>query len=236
MAIASDATSTGVNSSTSLTVSHTCTGSDRVLEVSCWTNAGDTTGVTYNGVSMTAVYLNQDVGGVRCSTFTLVNPASGTNNIVLSRSGTNFNVLAAKSYTGVDQTTPNYGSASQLNSATNPTTVAATAASADDWFYLASMGNRETTANTNLTLQANGVQADIFDSNGTVGSTSSRNYSVDLTAVTANANYIQSFFLKEATSSSSFIKSADGVVIASIKSADGVVIASIKSADGVANS
>lgn len=196
MAIASDATSTGVNNSSSLTVSHTCTGSDLVLEVTCWSNAGDTTGVTYNGVAMTPIYLNDNAGGVRCSTFSLVNPATGTHNIVLSRSGSSFNVIAAKSYTGVDQTTPYYGQTSQFNSATNPTTVAATATSVDDWFYLGSAGNRETTASTNLTLQADGTQADIFDSNGAVGSTSSRNYSVTVSSVAANVNYIHSFFLK----------------------------------------
>lgn len=58
MAIAFDATTTSSLGSavTSITFSHTCTGSNRILFVCTANNGGaNVTGVTYNGVAMTNI-------------------------------------------------------------------------------------------------------------------------------------------------------------------------------------
>lgn len=105
MAIAFDATSSGKSNSTaSLSVAHTCSGSDRILLVQTMCNGAFTTGVTYNGTAMTLLFSDKDGGGGGSGTsvYYLINPDTGTNNIVASLS-TNFIVLTAVSYTGVYQ-------------------------------------------------------------------------------------------------------------------------------------
>lgn len=112
--ISFDASSgTTATAQSSLTWSHTCTGANLALFVSA-AYAGDTptiTGVTYNSVAMTQVWQLDASGGVvaRSSGWILVNPATGTHNIVVTYSpaGAGYNAAAATSWTGVNQTTPN---------------------------------------------------------------------------------------------------------------------------------
>lgn len=105
MAVVHDASSNGqiVDSGTSLTFSHTCSGSNRYLTV--WITKSATqsiTGVTYNGTAMTSVANTENVYG-------LINPTSGAHNIVVSftpglSSGKSVDALG-ESFTGVNQTT-----------------------------------------------------------------------------------------------------------------------------------
>ena len=95
MAIAFDAaarTDAGANQTTA-TVSHTCTGSDRILFVQAISNDdGDTvTGVTYNGVAMTKIGSSVGVPPAGSSSnflsmWYLIAPATGANNVVVTRS------------------------------------------------------------------------------------------------------------------------------------------------------
>lgn len=110
MAIAKDATSVGAAvSASSVTVSHTVSGSNRLLIV--FANGeifGETfTGVTYNGVAMTEIRQAAVATFWRHSAWYLIAPATGTANIVATLSGTvDRPALQAISLTGVDQTTP----------------------------------------------------------------------------------------------------------------------------------
>lgn len=112
MAVAFDAASSsngGVVAS--LTFSHTCSGSDRLLVVGCAINSGASaavSGVTYNGVAMTSAGAAvMDGGNTEVSLWYLVAPATGANNIVVSISGTISGIAAGgTSFTGVDQATP----------------------------------------------------------------------------------------------------------------------------------
>ena|SRR3990167_984727 len=111
MAIAVDATSQGeIASGTSLTVAHTCTGSNRALyvAVTAFFSPPPTVTATYAGVAMTqkASTLFGSGDAERITLLELVAPATGANNIVVTASGTAEIVLAALSLTGVDQTTP----------------------------------------------------------------------------------------------------------------------------------
>lgn len=110
MAIAFDAkTAATTNVLTSLTYSHTCTGSDRILFVTATGNQGPTAtmSATYNGVSMTAIGPSIDSIGTGVPTYVwyLVNPASGANNVVVTSSVIGISTSAI-SYTGVAQTSP----------------------------------------------------------------------------------------------------------------------------------
>lgn len=106
MAIALDAVSSNVSwaPATTLTTAHTCNGSDRILFVGCSTNSGTTTWVTYNGVAMTLIWSIAHGGLWDCTLWYLVNPATGTNNIVSTSSVSTFHVHANASFTWASQT------------------------------------------------------------------------------------------------------------------------------------
>lgn len=108
MAIAFDASSgsKGAGSST-LTWSHTCSGSNRTLVVGCASKTDDyITGVTYNGVAMTQVDKTTGGGGGAEYMYILANPASGANNIVVTASVSIDMMGSAVSYTGTSLTQP----------------------------------------------------------------------------------------------------------------------------------
>lgn len=106
MAIAYDNSSEGaVGASTTLTYSHTCTGSNTFLKVDFRINgaSGSVSSVTYAGVSMTQL-ANVSANGVY--TYYLINPATGANNVVITTSGSGEITSYSASYTGVKQTSP----------------------------------------------------------------------------------------------------------------------------------
>lgn len=112
----------GANPSSPITFSHTCSGSNRYLEVDITVGtptAPDSdiaiTGVTYNGVSLTQVpgSLVHSAGSNRgyCVKYYLVAPATGTNTVSISFTNSSPEALdaiacAAKSFNNVNQTAP----------------------------------------------------------------------------------------------------------------------------------
>lgn len=109
------------------------------------------TGVTYNSVAMTQIGTNLSHPGYSrvMNIWGLVNPASGSNNIVLS-GGANQNATVT-SMSGVDQTTPTSGFNSNYQSSTTDGTVAITTTVADAYavaFFLQQAGS----AGTDTTL------------------------------------------------------------------------------------
>ena len=128
MAIAYDnATASGdASGSTTLTFSHTCTGSNLYLIVHIYSQSGaGATGVTYNGTAMTRLSAANDIDEI----WGLVNPATGANNVVASRaSGTGSFLGGAISYTGVAQSSSignkdsgnYYDEANKTDSSTTP--------------------------------------------------------------------------------------------------------------------
>lgn len=104
------------NNPTSLSVSHTVLGTDRLLLVgiSIWNNNYEfASSVTYGGTALTKVGDHQRDNDSRVEIWSLVAPPTGTANVVVTfnqqvNSGAGFGVI---SLTGVDQLTP-YGSMS----------------------------------------------------------------------------------------------------------------------------
>lgn len=179
MPIARDATSSGENggTTTSLTVSHTCTGSNLLLIVSISVNGTSTdivTGVTYNTVAMTRIN-SAPVAGLREYFYSLVAPATGAHNIVGSISGGNRDIrLTACSYTGTAQTgvpdSSNTGTAS--NPSSSPLTVSTVVAALGCWLVGGTLDDTVTLAagtGTNLVINSGATGNKFFDSNGTVG-------------------------------------------------------------------
>ena len=118
MAIAFDANSRGNNNAfhTSLTWSHTCTGSNLVLIVgtsvesdSAPNTAQTVSGITYNGVALTKIISKYITGNTDngCELWYLIAPSTGANNVVVTYTGqVDGSFGGALSFTGVDQSNP----------------------------------------------------------------------------------------------------------------------------------
>ncbi len=127
MAVAVDSTSTGVGAGvSSVTFSHTVTSTGNrlmLVGVAMDANAGPAvSSVTYSGQSLTLV--GSRVGGsapVRIEIWQLVNPTSGTADVVVTLSSNADGVsVGATTFTGVDQTTPLGTFASAIGTSNTP--------------------------------------------------------------------------------------------------------------------
>lgn len=94
------------NGVTSITWSHTVAAGDNLLlTIGGMTNSGTyvVTGATYNGVNCTLVDSETDSAGNKIYFFYLLNPATGSNNCVVSLSASRDLNGAGLSYSGVKQ-------------------------------------------------------------------------------------------------------------------------------------
>jgi hypothetical protein len=140
----------------------------------------DITGVTYAGAAMTLAVKLVDNSSANASRYTylyfLVNPASGSNNVVISCTNVHFLLAVAADYTGAAQsgqpqaTTSNFNDASPISLTTSITTVAGCVA-----VLLATDGigsnAAHQTAGAGATYLVSGVQYTfpvLFDSGGPI--------------------------------------------------------------------
>jgi hypothetical protein len=116
----SGSTFNNTSNSTSETWAFTCS-SDSLLTVFVETDFDASPSATYNGVSMTLVDSQIDNSGSNMiSAFKLINPASGSNNIVVSKTNSWVGILAA-SWKNVDTITPTGTTAKTSGNGTSPT-------------------------------------------------------------------------------------------------------------------
>lgn len=240
MTIAYSATSGGSGSGTSVTYSHTCSGSDRILFVSAFAPypaSGSTTGVTYGGVSMTKVDSNKPQANWDYSLWYLVNPASGANNVVCTSSNTvsgSFYMSMAVSYTGASQTGQPDGSAKANGSGTTLNQSVTTTAD-NSWVIGAGMsGAGSPTASTGVTSRNSQTFCRIGDSNAP--KTPAGSYSMTYTTGSSDNWGLLMASFSPAGGTSTQISAVNGVAQASISSFNGVALASVASVMGVANS
>lgn len=159
----------------SLTFSHTTSGTERLLVVNAglWTNSGKTvTGVTYNGTAMTLVDNGAADANNNCYMYYLINPDSGTHDVVISASGTCDLWGASASYNGVNQLAP-LGDTNKSNGSGDPLTGTVTTTEANSWIIMVNYGNGGgdgQTAGAGTTLRENNTAtgAVIADSSGAV--------------------------------------------------------------------
>ena len=120
-----DAVSSAVGSGAGpYTWSHTCSGSNRVLfvKVSYYDSADSVSVVTYNGVAMTAMSGSLVSNGQYSVVwYYLINPATGSNTVSVSVTGSVFDFGgSAVSVTGADQTTAFGGVTTATGTSTTP--------------------------------------------------------------------------------------------------------------------
>ncbi|MFV1965127.1 MAG: DUF4347 domain-containing protein [Pirellulaceae bacterium] len=132
-----DATSTGTaaTSANSVTVSHTTSGSNRLMLVgiSFGHDSGDSvSSVTYNGTSLSLVGArdNNNSSDSRVEIWSLVAPDTGTHDVVVNFSGTNHRgaTIGVMSFTGVDQPTALGSFASAEGDSSSPSATVASSA------------------------------------------------------------------------------------------------------------
>lgn len=133
MALAVDAFASGNAVSTNtVTFSHTCTGSDLLLRVgvSIWQFSGEAvSSITYNGDALSVVPSGTaDSGAAHSELWFLINPDTGTHDVVVTLTGNAFGILAGSvSFTDAHQTTPNGTAVTATGSGSAPSVVAGSA-------------------------------------------------------------------------------------------------------------
>jgi hypothetical protein len=101
-----------INSGSSLTISHTTSGSDRLMLVGVslrpTSNNYSVASITYNGVALTKVGSVVRKSAARTEIWRLIAPPTGTSNVVITfnSSVTSGAVAGVITFTGVNQTTP----------------------------------------------------------------------------------------------------------------------------------
>lgn len=187
--ISRDATSSGkTTGQTSVTVSHTCSGSDRLLLVGVADQGGDTvTGVTYNGVAMTQI-AKKIRGAIEYGyVYALLAPATGTHNVVVSRSNSSFDLAAmCASYNDVQQggftTGDGFDKVTNNASSTQNATATITTLNAYAWtFLLFSNGGQSaiSAGSGSYDLSVGQAGGAIYDSNAPINTPASHSMSVN---------------------------------------------------------
>lgn len=137
MAIAyNSATGAFASGVVSLTFAHTITGSDTILFVGATgVDFEVVTGVTYAGTAMTLITKKSAVGGTNNTIYLyyLINPTTGNNNVVISRSGTGYIGGVSASYTGVKQSSQPDAYASSTNTLNTSITQTVTSIANNCW-------------------------------------------------------------------------------------------------------
>lgn len=180
MAIAFDTTVAGINWATASThsYSHTCTGSDLTLYVAIFWGGGSdiVSGVTYNGVSMTRLFADLDDAqpgaGNSQAVYFLHAPATGSNTVEITLTGSNTISAISSSYTGTKQSgTPVYVTDDGVATSSSFTSSGVSVSTADSWLvaFFRDVDNRTMTS-SQLTLRGGTttVIEEAWDSNGTV--------------------------------------------------------------------
>ena len=174
MAIAFDATANGaVNPGTSVTFSHTCTGSNLILLLGIsyyQSTTDDITAVTYNTVAMTRIItVTNSTSPTQISfLYYLLNPATGANDVVVSKTSSVDTRIVSASYTGAKQS----GQADASGSATaTATSISKSVTTIDDncWMISFAMMDNPISASTGTTARnTNTTYAGLGDSNGVI--------------------------------------------------------------------
>lgn len=178
MAIAFDASSVGTSNFSapaSISWSHTCSGTNRILfVVACSSNPDVVSGVTYNGVAMTKIGASvQNTNADWVSLWYLIAPATGANNVVVTGNSTSGLFGVSSSYTGALQTGQPDASGGNATATSTTFSASATAVASNCWAILGVVtGNSSVSAGSGTTLRQNQSQpnsrASILDSNGVV--------------------------------------------------------------------
>lgn len=168
MAIAFDSASSGASDTgTSLLISHTCSGSDRLLVAFSYTNNLGATGIssiTFNGASFTRIN-GVAIGSTGVELWYLVNPSTGTFDVTYTYSASNNKNGAVASYTGVAQSgQPDANNTGSVNPGTSLSVSVTTVA--DNCWLIGGFAPVQLSPNAGTTQRTAANNVDIYDSNG----------------------------------------------------------------------
>lgn len=187
-----NSTDGGTGSAPSLTFAHTTSGTNRFLVVHVLGDSAASnpiTGVTYNSVSLTKVQEIRKAGGTRywISSWVLSNPASGSNNVVISASSGNLFGNIAVTYSGAQQSDTVDSSNTGSDPSASTLTVSTTTSADNCWLIGLFFNNADPdtkTAGANTTIRGNfvSIQGAYTDSNADQTPPGSFSQKVDGTA------------------------------------------------------
>jgi len=215
MAIAFDAFTAGalVNPGSSVTISHTCTGSNRILFVGAIVRTNSISGVTYNSVAMTQIGSPVTNVNDKISLWYLIAPATGSNNVVITQTGSSVINGCAISYTGAKQSgQPDaYTDTAQASAANQDGTVTTVADNSWAVMYAYDATTGSSSAGTGTTLRGTstgGANTQFYDGNGP--KTPAGSYTLNFVAsgsptAEALANKIASFAPVSTATNSNFL-------------------------------
>lgn len=223
----------GGSGSATFSFSHRASGTNRVLFVYAEdNNGGDTvTGVTYAGVTMTKIGASVQVpSGPYVTLWYLVAPATGTNNVTITRSQTTGSIIGMSvSYTGVNQTGIPDSSNTGTGSSTTSLSIATTTVLNNSWYLLVGAnesGQTWTAVTGTQRITGNRLYLDSNAPKTPAGSAT-------LTGSMSIGN-VAGIAISFAPISMTSIKTVNGLAVASVKTFDGLAIASIKNINGLA--
>lgn len=166
-----NASHSGYLNGTSNNLSHTTSGTDRLLMVYIYSTIDNVTGVTYNGTAMTFVQKQLMTGaaaGQYIHAYILANPTTGTNTVTVTSSSGLGGYISAVSYTGAKQTGQPDNSTKQAANPVTTLTTSLTTVANNSWLVGYSYMNGSMTAGTDTTLRGGSVSGvlEAMDSNG----------------------------------------------------------------------
>jgi hypothetical protein len=236
-----EASTTGATASASIDVG---TGSDRCLIVYIWDGfvetgtAGDNfTAVTYNSVAMTQFHVEKDSIDRYFYMYYLVNPASGSNTMTVTRTTTTSNLWwGSASYVNVDQTTPLVNSADSGLAGSGGTSVSVTVNIGTDTSWQVSgmradNGGITASAGTLRHIYGTADRGALVDSDGAL-STGNNTHTINCAAGSSRLG-VAGELQQVGGGGPAKLKTYDTVAAASVKTIDGVAIASVKTIDTV---
>ncbi len=189
---------------TSLTFAHRCAYSvEGILWVAAYRVENPITGATYAGVAMTeAATVTETVAGRFMHLFMLVNPAAGTNNVVVSTSGSSFIQALCASYSGARTTSqPDNTTTNNDTTSADHLTTALTPVSDNSWMLMVAKSDQSYIGATNCIERQATDNFSIFDTNGPVTPPVSTSLTFTMTFFTTqHAAIVASFAPNVATS------------------------------------
>jgi len=189
MSIAYDNSTASSFSTTSVTYSHTCSGSDRILLIGAYCGADSVTAASYNGVSATFIAKLNVNGADHIYLYYLIAPATGANDVVVTITGAPGVYSSATSYTGATQSAQPDASATNVSASTTSLTTNVTTVADNSWLVGYFYGQTcSAGANTTFRAQSAAGVVGAFDSNA--AKTPAGSYGLTITQATNFAGSI----------------------------------------------
>lgn len=232
MAIVFDAAAgvTTAVTATSVSHSHTCTGSNGILFAVGYSNStSGTLTATYNSVAMSSIVTASN--GIKITLFYLVNPATGANTLAVNWDGAATVLrVASASYTGAAQTGQPDSSTSGTD-ATSPFRISTTTVADNSWTIAAfgDNGGSALTVEAGTTNRAGSGTSTLVLGDSNAAKTPAGSVELGCTGTSGGVQVIASFSPTPPTS----VKTVNGLARASVKTVNGLAIASIKTINGL---